>query len=76
MTIKIKATMAWGEKGEGYARQRRLGGEVRVRIVREADWKRLMKLIRAIEEYDGDGDAVESIPADVWAAYDALKGAK
>ena len=76
MTIKLKAPRAYFTPGLYVTPYRGSRHSEPVRIVRESDWRKLMKLVRAIEEYDGDGDAVESIPADVWKAYDALKGAK
>ena len=77
MTIKIKAPRAWGDEGEGYARQLRLGGGIRVRIVREADYRRLMKLVRACEPLsDRRDEHLTGRELFIVDALDALKGAK
>ena len=73
MTIKLKAPRAWSHKD--YPRDAyhdRSNGDIPVRIVREADWKRLMKLVRAVEAVDPAGGSTHEI----FAALDALKGAK
>ena len=72
MTIKIKAPRAYALPGSDCAGQGRIDDdEIPVRIVREADWRRLMRLVRAAEtvaQWDTTGYLHE--------ALDALKGAK
>ena len=72
MTIKLKAPRAWALPGSDCAGAGRIdANEVPVRIVRESDWKRLMKLVRAVEFYEETGGGEDAIEA-----LDALKGAK
>jgi hypothetical protein len=49
MTIKIKAERAWEYPNGRVSKRSHLRGEWRVRIVRESDWRKLMKLVRAAE---------------------------
>ena len=74
MTIKIKAPKAWayetlaGEVSSGTAHTKTDLACIPVRIVRESDWRKLMKLVRAAEihscfEHDSE-------------VYDALKALK
>ena len=74
MTIKLKAPRAWSERERlSYATVCKdiLDSPCPVRIVREADWKRLMRLVRAAET-TAQWDATDCLNE----ALDALKGAK
>lgn len=52
MTIRIKAPRAWScDECPGEAGPRSYHGDIPVRIVRESDWRKLMKLVRAVENY-------------------------
>jgi hypothetical protein len=74
MTIRIKAPRAWTRKEYiGAFFKKRDSNESAVRIVREADWKRLMKLVRLVEVFNGSADVTWD---EIEAALDALKGAK
>ena len=74
MTIKIKAPRAWSSDPNLGAWNADLKTDIckPVRIVREADWRRLMKLVRAVESVDPAGGSTHEI----FEALDALKGAK
>ena len=53
MTIKIKAPRAWSSEAQKAACQSQVvPGQIPVRIVRESDWRKLMKLVRAVEEHE------------------------
>ena len=68
MTIKIKAPKAWGnDKYPGITSDRKEFEDYPVRIVRESDWRKLMKLMRMCELY---GD----LPDGIYMALDALRG--
>ena len=69
MTIKIKAPRAYYYDGENECYMAIKGGTHRV--VSESDWKRLMKLVRAVERCEDTG-----MDHDMWAALDALRGEK
>ena len=72
MTIKIKAPRAWAD-GYGYTCQRKHSDyDKPVRIVRESDYRKLLKLVRAVESQELN----YVLPAGIYAALDALKGAK
>ena len=72
MTIKIKAPKAWayetlaGEVSSGTAHTKTDIACIPVRIVRESDWRKLMKLVREVE-------ATEIMPTPLWDALQALK---
>ena len=51
MTIKIKAPKAWEYPNGMVSKQSIWEGERRVRIVRESDWHKLMKLVKAVDMY-------------------------
>ena len=84
MTIKIKAPRAYYQRYEHVLREEHkyyavtgLRATEPVRIVREADWRKLMKLVRACEplllwepEYCNEKEIA------IQDALDALKGAK
>ena len=75
MTIKIKAPRAWANDELTASGKKSWGGTVPVRIVREADWRKLMKLVRECEPlYDSTGRTNRELF--ILAALDALKGAK
>jgi hypothetical protein len=72
VTIKIKAPRAWSRKGYiGAFFKKQDSTESAVRIVRESDYRRLLKLVRAVEFYEETGGGEDAIDA-----LDALKGAK
>lgn len=74
MTIKIKAPRAWAnDKYPGITSDRKCHEDYPARIVHESDWRKLMKLIRAVEDFNGNPDALWD---DVEAALDALKEKK
>jgi hypothetical protein len=52
MTIKIKAPRMWQYPNGMVRKDSRWLGEWRVRIVRESDWRKLMALVRAVDEHD------------------------
>ena len=72
MTIKIKAPRAWayetlaGEVSSGTAHTKTDIACIPVRIVRESDWRKLMRLVRAVE-------ACDKVPLDVCRAIVAMK---
>lgn len=49
MTIRIKAPRAWFDLSPGYKFPKSSKYEIPYRIVRESDWRKLMKLVRAVE---------------------------
>ena len=52
MTIKIKAPRMWQYPNGMVLKESRWFGEWRVRIVRESDWRKLMKLVKAVEKFN------------------------
>ena len=80
MTIKLKAPRAWSERERlSYATVCKdiLDSPCPVRIVREADWKRLMRLVRACEPLsDRRDEHLTGRELFIVDALDALKGAK
>lgn len=76
MTIKIKAPRAWiADVSLPCLGKRWADDERPVRIVREADWRKLMKLVRECEPlYNSTGRTNRELF--ILAALDALKGAK
>lgn len=65
MTIKIKAPKAWTYPDLVGTWNHRFENCVPIRIVRERDWRKLMRLVKACEDYkecDGAG----------WVVVDAL----
>ena len=73
MTIKIKAPRAWGAPNQTVAGVQKMYEDIPVRIVREADWKRLMKLVRCVEDFNENADRTWD---EIEAALDALRGKK
>ena len=74
MTIKIKAPVIWLEEADlrGFLSKRCSVSENKYRIVRESDWRKLMKLVRAVEGYcDG-----RYLLNDVYDALEALQEKK
>ena len=81
MTIKIKAPRAWAQPDMTNAGiGQKLHGDIPVRIVREADWRKLMKLVRTVENAADDRE-VDLCPCSTCSikmreALDALRGKK
>jgi len=77
MTIKIKAPRAW-EYPNGTIRKNNYQwvGEWRVRIVRESDWRKLMRLVKACEAHAADEENIGLHWMDAVAALDALEKKK
>ena len=73
MTIKIKATKAWANDELTASGKKIWGGTVPVRIVRESDWRKLMKLLRCVEDFNENADRTWD---EIESALDALKGAQ
>ena len=71
MTIKIKAERAWEYPNGRVSKQSNWIGEWRVRIVRESDWRKLMKLVRVVES-----SPARSMIGDVREALEALEKKK
>ena len=63
MTIKIKAPVIWLREADlhGFLSERCSVSENKYRIVSESDWRKLMKLVKAVEKYN-----------DHYAIYEAL----
>lgn len=78
MTIRIKAPRAWTRKEYiGAFFEKRDSSESPVRIVRESDWKRLLKLVKEVDLYiQGCEREKQHMPLPLIHALDALKGAK
>ena len=76
MTIKLKAPRAWLYPEDVVAVQQHDKNtlEIPFRLVREADWRKLMKLVRACEVQEET--AFRSGKLLMLEALDALKGAK
>lgn len=72
MTIKIKAQKAWQCADElTLGKSQQFPEDKSVRIVRESDWRKLMKLVRAVEDFNGNPDALWD---DVESALRVLRG--
>jgi len=71
MTIKIKAPRAYYYDVENECHMAIKGGTHRV--VSESDWKRLMKLVRCVEDFNENSDRTWD---EIEAALDALRGEK
>ena len=63
MTIKLKAPRMWQYPSGKLSKVSLWEGERRVRIVRESDWRKLMKLVRAVECPDTNTSVREAIAA-------------
>jgi hypothetical protein len=72
VTIKIKAPRAWEYPNGRVSKQSNWTGEWRVRIVRESDWRKLMRLVKAVENHCAGTVAVY----DICDALDALEKKK
>jgi hypothetical protein len=72
MTIKIKAPRAWEYPDGTVSKQSIWDGERRVRIVRESDWRKLMKLVKAMEAHCNSSVSV----SDICEALEALEKKK
>jgi hypothetical protein len=70
MTIKIRAPKAWEYPDGTVSKQSIWDGERRVRIVRESDWRKLMKLVKAVEAHSYDNG---NTGLHWWDAVDALE---
>ena len=73
MTIKIKARRMWEYPNGMVLKESRWFGEWRVRIVRDSDWRKLMALVKAVDEHD---HADPSKVCDICDALEALKEKK
>ena len=75
MTIKVKAPRAWwsDQVGVSFAEPPKSYGAKTVRIVRESDWKKLMKLLRCVEDFNENSDRTWD---EIEEALDALRGKK
>ena len=73
MTIKIKAPRAWGTPNQAVAGVHKMYEDIPVRIVRESDWRKLMKLVRLCEEHM---NGCRDFDLDLDEALDALRGKK
>lgn len=71
MTINIKAPRAYYDPVTEDCYVAIKGGTHR--IVRESDWKRLMKLVRCVEDFNENSDRTWD---EIEAALDALRGKK
>jgi hypothetical protein len=76
MTIKIKAPKAWEYPNGMVSKQSIWEGERRVRIVRESDWHKLMKLVKAVDDFNRVDDWRRSRWAVVVDALEALEKKK
>lgn len=73
MSIKIDAPRRYMSDGCAYANKVNAPGATgAVRLVDEKDWRKLMKLVRAVEAFDES--PVVMFKDELWAALDALKG--
>ena len=72
MTIKLKAPRMWRCPSGRLSRISLWKGDRRVRIVRESDWRKLMKLVRAVEGYCNGRYLLN----DVYDALEALQEKK
>ena len=58
MTIKIKAPVIWLEEADlrGFMTKRLTERERKYRIVSDSDWRKLMALVQAADDYRGGDD--------------------
>jgi hypothetical protein len=76
MTIKIKAPRAYSDRNLYRAQQYKEACTlVPVRIVRESDWRKLMKLVKAADGYRGGDGWFAQLDA-IIVARDALEKKK
>ena len=73
MTIKIKAPRMWQYPSGKLSAVSMWEGERRVRIVSESDWRKLLALVRAVDEHVCDRC---SKPCDIREALNALEKKK
>ena len=76
MTIKIRAPKAWEYPDGTVSKQSIWDGERRVRIVRESDWRKLMALVKAVDDFNRVDDWRRSRWAVVIDALEALEKKK
>lgn len=77
MTIKIKAPRAWANDELTASGKKSWGGTVPVRIVRESDYRKLLRLVKEADLYiQGCEREKQHMPLPLIHALDALKGAK
>jgi hypothetical protein len=76
MTIKIRAPKAWEYPNGTVSKQSIWEGERPVRIVRESDWRKLMALIKAVDDFNRVDDWRRSRWAVVVDALEALEKKK
>ena len=77
MTIKLKAPRAWSADDMNEAWGPKYPGDVPVRIVRESDYRKLLRLVKEADLYiQGCEREKQHMPLPLIHALDALKGAK
>ena len=76
MTIKIKAPVIWlpEEVANTYVCQRANDDCKKYRIVRESDWRKLMKLVKAVDKHHYHADPYTT--CDICAALVVLEKKK
>ena len=65
MTIKLKAPVIWLDEADlrGFLSKRLTERERRYRIVSESDWRKLMKLVKAVECPDTNTSVRDALAA-------------
>ena len=78
MTIKIKAPVVWLEEADvfGIMSSRLNEREKKFRVVSESDWRKLMKLVMAVDDFNRVDDWRRSRWAVVVDALEALEKKK
>lgn len=77
MTIKIKAPMAYAlPYSQCSTPNREFESDIPVRIVAESDWRKLMKLVKVVDEHDHAGGDHLTHRCDICEALAALRKEK
>ena len=76
MTIKIKAPFVWVNPLFTIYQSKDTCGQQNYRLVRESDWRKLMKLVKACEAHAADEENIGLHWMDAVAALEALEKKK